>query len=120
MCKLNYAVVLLWIPPFAVHASTETTTGFFPLTTVFSPAPECTSLTIVHVQREVDVYTGCVGEDPSCCPSTGRANNTYSPAVCPSGYVTHDAHVGLDRLAIDTEEWQATCIPRYELSVTAT
>ena len=86
------------------HAATDSTTGFAALTTVFTPAPECTSLTIVHAQRYVAVYTGCVGADPSCCPPTGRLNNTYSPGICPSGYVTHDPHVGLDRLAMDTVE----------------
>jgi hypothetical protein len=91
----------------------QISTGFAPLTTVFTPAPECSSLTIVHQQRYVAVYSGCVGVDPSCCPQTGRLNNTWSPGVCPSGYVTTDPHVGLDRLAIDTMEWEATCIPKW-------
>ncbi|KAH8586644.1 hypothetical protein B0O99DRAFT_50649 [Bisporella sp. PMI_857] len=90
---------------------TETSTGFVPLTTGFTPAPECSSITIVHSQRDVAVYQGCVGSDPSCCPQSGRLNNTYSPGVCPSGYISKDAHVGLDRLAIDTLEWEATCVP---------
>jgi len=89
-----------------------TSTGFMPLTTGFTPPPECSSLTIVHSQRYVALYQGCVGTDPTCCPQSGRLNNTYSPGVCPSGYVAHDAHVGLDRLAVDTLEWEATCIPQ--------
>ena len=91
---------------------TQTSTGFVPLTTTFAPAPECSSLTIIHIQRQAAVYQGCVGADPSCCPQSGRLNNTYSPGICPSGYITKDAHVGLDRLGTDTLEWQATCVPQ--------
>src|SRR5436305_587850 len=115
MAVLAAVVVFLVDPGTAAQTlfARKTSTGFAPLTTVFTPAPECSSLTIVHQQRYVAVYSGCVGADPSCCPPTGRLNNTWSPGVCPSGYVTMDAHVGLDPLAIDTAEWEATCIPKW-------
>lgn len=103
------ALITIW----AIRCLGQVAARFAPLTTVFTPAPECTSLTIVHLSRNVKIYTGCVGEDPTCCPS-GRQNNTYSPGLCPTGYEAKDPHVGLDRLAIDTEEWEATCVPRYD------
>jgi hypothetical protein len=89
---------------------TETSTGYLPLTTGFTPAPECSSLTIVHSQRYVKVYQGCVGADPSCCPQSRRLENSPYPRACPPGYVTDDAHVGLDPLAADTLQWEATCV----------
>ena len=75
--RLLVLPVILSLP----HAATDSTTGFAPLTTVFTPPPECSSLTIVHRQRYVAIHTGCIGADASCCPPTGRANNTYSPLV---------------------------------------
>jgi len=95
------------------QAVTTTRREFEPLTTVFTPAPECASLTIVHYGRKVLVRTGCVRPDPSCCPPVAPTNTTYSPGICPSGYSTYDAHLGVDRLGIDTKTWEATCIPRY-------
>ena len=120
MCCMPIATLLIFLSLCAdvsaaavTQFQTQTTsTGFMPLTTGFTPPPECSSLTIVHSQRYVALYQGCVGTDPTCCPQSGRLNNTYSPGVCPSGYVAHDAHVGLDRLAVDTLEWEATCIPQ--------
>lgn len=107
-------IVLPTLPAeiLAAAVQMETSTTFLPLTTGFTPSPECSSLTIVHVQRYVTIYQGCVGSDPTCCPQSGRLENTYSPGVCPSGYETKDAHVGLDPLAMDTILWEATCVPQ--------
>lgn len=110
-----YTRVISMLPGYLLFTILVPTSAnsFTPLTTGFTPAPECTSLTIVHISRFVSIHTGCIGEDPSCCPPTGRANNTYSPGICPTGYDTNDPHVGIDKLGTDTDEWEATCIPRY-------
>lgn len=92
--------------------SSPTTTSWRPLTTVFTPAPECSSLTVLHQDRKVDIYQGCVGLDASCCPPSWRDSNTYSPGRCPLGYTVEDAHVGLDPIGTDTVEWEATCVLR--------
>src|SRR6266566_6261420 len=86
-----------------------TTSGWLPLTTGFTPAPECSRLTMVHSQRYAVLVQGCYGLDESCCPPEPlRYATTYSPGRCPVGYVTHDPHVGLDRIGTDTVEWEAT------------
>ncbi|KAM7187802.1 hypothetical protein V8F33_011017 [Rhypophila sp. PSN 637] len=91
--------------------TTTSKTSWHPLITGFTPAPECSSLTIVHRQRYVGVFQGCYGHDESCCPPESlRGTDTYSPGRCPIGYTTQDPHVGLDRLGTDTEEWEATCV----------
>ncbi|KAM7200864.1 hypothetical protein V8F20_005106 [Naviculisporaceae sp. PSN 640] len=98
------------MPGLTIAAATGTTT-WLPLITGFTPPAECSSLTIVHQQRYVGVYQGCVGRDESCCPPESlRRITTYSPGRCPTGYTTQDPHVGLDRLGTDTEEWEATCV----------
>jgi hypothetical protein len=98
--------------PRATPTSTisSPTTSWQPFPT-FTPAPECSSLTVSHRQRRVEIYQGCVGRDASCCPP-GLPKNIYSPGRCPQGYTTQDAHVGLDPLGTDTVEWEATCVLR--------
>jgi hypothetical protein len=102
--------------PRATSTTSPSTTTWLPLTTgLTTPPPECSSITVAHNQRLVHLYRGCVGLDESCClPLASRLQLTFSPGRCPPGYVTEDAHVGLDSLAMDTTEWEATCVPEYE------
>lgn len=52
--------------------ATTSSTSYPPLTTGFTPAPECSSLTIMHFMRiAAYVYQGCIGSDQSCCPQSG-------------------------------------------------
>jgi hypothetical protein len=104
------------LAPRATPTTSTSTTSRLPLTAgLTTPPPECSSLTIAHNQRAVHLYQGCVGLDESCClPLASRLQLTFSPGHCPPGYITRDAHVGLDRLAMDTIEWEATCVPEYE------
>lgn len=96
--------------PNLARAAPTPTTSWQPFP-AFTPAPECSSLTISHRKRVVGIYKGCVGRDASCCPP-GGSGTTYSPGRCPQGYTAQDAHVGLDPLGTDTVEWEATCVTR--------
>jgi hypothetical protein len=118
--SITLAASNLLLPRATSTRLVSSTTTWPPLTTGFTPPPECFSLTVVHSQRYVAFFVGCVGSDESCCPpeSIGYAT-IYSPGRCPTGYYARDPHVGLDRLGMDTVEWEATCVLRCVVSLSS-
>ncbi|KAF9893915.1 hypothetical protein FE257_008886 [Aspergillus nanangensis] len=58
-----------------------------PLTTVFTPAPSCTSVRFRNDHGYLQYEAGCEGPGgDECCPDGWRSGVYYSPGRCPSGY----------------------------------
>ncbi|KAI9850300.1 MAG: hypothetical protein M1824_003378 [Vezdaea acicularis] len=97
----------------ALASSTDSVpTAIFPLTTVFTPAPTCFSLT--------SSFTDSVlrqGIDLGCFPVNWRMADGYSPGVCPQGYGTsatlqnHDLSYGILNLTLSAGESAFACCP---------
>jgi hypothetical protein len=91
---------------------TSTTTGPYPLTTIFTPSRKC----FTHIRSVSSFFGEAQGlilyPLYDCYPSHISFGSYFSPGLCPTGYRTVVQAISQGAAGPET---QATCCPRYIL-----
>lgn len=101
-------------PLVKMASSSASTTSLPALTTIFTPPNYCTSTVSSYNSGDPTTFheLAWTKNYPQCYPSLAAAGLTFSPGVCPQGYVS----IAQSLRTIDSTnvETQMECCPRYE------